>query len=208
MKKIDYSLYLVTDRTCIKNQLSLKDAVEQAIKGGVSIVQLREKNISTLEFYNLSKEVQVITKKYNIPLIINDRLDIALAINADGLHIGQDDMPCNIARKILGKNKIIGVSASNYNEAINGEKDGADYLGVGSIYSTETKTNAILIDKNELKKIQENINIPFVLIGGMNKNTIPNFLNLKPAGYSIISAIMGANNIFEATKELKEIIKL
>lgn len=203
--KVDYSLYLVTDRKMMKTP-TIEEAIEQAILGGVSIVQLREKNISTLEFVNIAKNVKNITSKYNIPLIINDRLDIALAIDADGLHIGQDDMPLSIARKILGKNKIIGVSARNLEEAVNANKDGADYLGVGAMYSTNTKADAKITSMDELQKICNQVNIPIVVIGGINTKTIPNFKNYNIDGFAVVSAIMAENNVKEATQNLKSII--
>ena len=203
--KIDYSLYLVTDSSLMKYN-KLEDAVEDAIKGGVSIVQLREKNISTLNFYNLGQNIRKITKKYNIPFIINDRLDIALALDSDGLHIGQDDMPLKIARKIFGKNKIIGVSASNLQQAIQAEKDGADYLGVGAMYSQNTKKDADLTTMEELKAIRKAVKIPIVVIGGINENTIPNFRNLNIDGYAVVSAIMSKENTKTASENLKELI--
>jgi len=203
--KVDYKLYLVTDRDVLKNK-DIYTAVEESIKGGVTLVQLREKNISSLDFYNIAVKLKQITDKYNIPLIINDRLDIALAVDAAGLHIGQEDIPAKIARKLLGENKILGVSARNLKEAKKAEKDGANYIGVGAIFPTSTKSDAQAVSIEALKEIKENISIPVVAIGGINTN---NVRLLEPAnidGISVVSSILGKENITLAAKELKKLI--
>ncbi|WP_127836769.1 thiamine phosphate synthase [Clostridium prolinivorans] len=203
--KVDYKLYLVTDRDVLKNK-DIYTAVEESIKGGVTLVQLREKNISSLDFYNTAVKIKQITDKYNIPLIINDRLDIALAVDAAGLHIGQEDIPAKIARKLLGENKILGVSARNLKEAKKAEKDGANYIGVGAIFPTSTKSDAQAVSIEVLKEIKENISIPVVAIGGINTN---NVRLLEPAnidGISVVSSILGKENITLAAKELKKLI--
>jgi thiamine-phosphate pyrophosphorylase len=203
--KVDYKLYLVTDRDVLKNK-DIYTAVEESIKGGVTLVQLREKNISSLDFYNIAVKLKQITDKYNIPLIINDRLDIALAVDSAGLHIGQEDIPAKIARKLLGENKILGVSARNLKEAKKAEKDGANYIGVGAIFPTSTKSDAQAVSIEALKEIKENISIPVVAIGGINTNNVK---LLKPAnidGISVISSILGKENITLAAKELKKLI--
>ena len=150
MMNIDYSVYLVTDQFDFTEQEFL-DIIEKAIIGGTSIVQLREKNSTTREFYNLAVKVKQITDKYNVPLIINDRIDVAQAVDSSGVHLGQDDMPCKIARQILGPDKIIGISAENYEDALQAEKDGADYLGIGAIQATSTKEDCSVISKEDLK---------------------------------------------------------
>ncbi|SKA73974.1 thiamine-phosphate diphosphorylase [Clostridium sp. USBA 49] len=203
--KVDYKLYLVTDRDVLKNK-DIYTAVEESIKGGVTLVQLREKNIYSLDFYNIAVKLKQITDKYNIPLIINDRLDIALAVDSAGLHIGQEDIPAKIARKLLGENKILGVSARNLKEAKKAEKDGANYIGVGAIFPTSTKSDAQAVSIEALKEIKENISIPVVAIGGINTNNVK---LLKPAnidGISVISSILGKENITLAAKELKKLI--
>jgi thiamine-phosphate pyrophosphorylase len=198
-RNVNYGLYLVTDREVLKER-NLCLSVEQAIQGGVTLVQLREKDVSSLEFYRIALEVKNITDKYNVPLIINDRLDIAMAVDAAGVHVGQSDLTCEVARKILGDKKIIGVSTATVDEAIAAEKDGADYIGVGAMYLTQTKTDARSVTIETLAKIKQSINIPVVAIGGINEN---NFIPLKNTGIdglAIVSAILGKENIKEAAE--------
>ncbi len=164
--KINYSVYLVTDRDLLMGK-DLFKSIEQAIIGGVSLVQLREKNINSRDFFSIAVKVKDITTKYNVPLIINDRADIVLAVNADGLHIGQDDLPVTIARKILGKDKIIGVSAANLSEALQAERDGADYLGIGAVFPTATKANTRQVSLAQLAQIKAEVHVPVVAIGGI-----------------------------------------
>ena len=204
---IDYSLYLVTDRSFLKGR-KLSDVVEDSIKGGVTVVQVREKDLSTREFYRLSLEVKEVTDKYKIPLIINDRIDIAQAINADGVHLGQDDMPLKIARKILGDNKIIGISVGTIEEAKEAERDGADYVGIGAIYYTGTKKD---IDEpigiEGLKEIVDSIKIPSVAIGGVNKSNAEDVIKSGTSGLSVISAILNNVDVKKAAEELKNIVR-
>lgn len=206
MKKIDYSLYLVTDRDLLKGK-SLVEAIEEAILGGTTLVQLREKNVSSLEFYNVAKEVKKVTDKYNVPLIINDRLDIALAIDADGVHIGQSDLPCKVARSILPEGKIIGVSAHNLEEGLKAQADGADYIGCGAMFSTSTKKDTTNVTFERLKEIKENLNIPVVAIGGINENNIDKLSGSGIDGVAIVSAIIAKENVKEASRVLKEKFK-
>ena len=201
---IDYTLYLVTDRTLMSTE-RLETAVEQAILGGCTVVQLREKDCSTLDFYNTAVKIKEVTSHYNVPLIINDRIDIALAVDTDGVHVGQSDIPAKIARKLIGSDKILGVSAANLEEAIKAQKDGADYIGVGAMFSTLTKTDAKLTSIDELKEIRKHISIPIVVIGGINKNTIPKFHGINIDGIAVVSAIISQPNIKEASQELKRI---
>ena len=206
MKKedIDYSVYLVTDRRN-KTDEEFLNIIEEAIKGGTTIVQLREKTASTKEFYDLALKVKEITSKYGVPLLINDRIDIALAVDSEGVHIGQDDMPADIAREIIGEDKILGVSASTVEEAKKAEIDSADYIGSGAVFPTATKDDADSVSKEELKKIIDSIDIPVVAIGGI---TVENASTLKSsgiAGFSVVSAIMSAEDPKQASKKLKEI---
>ncbi|MCM8710275.1 thiamine phosphate synthase [Clostridium sp. SYSU_GA19001] len=201
-KNVDYSLYLVTDREVLKGR-DLCHAVEQAIQGGVTIVQLREKYVSSLEFYKTALEVKNITDKYNVPLIINDRLDIAIAVDAHGVHLGQSDIPCKVARKILGDRKIVGISTATVEEAIAAEKEGADYIGVGAMYSTQTKTDTRFVTIETLAKIKQNINIPVVAIGGINENNFKPLKNTGIDGLAIVSAILGRENIKEAAQSFR-----
>lgn len=197
---IDYTLYLITNQKSI----NIEYAIKKAIKGGVTLVQLREKNISSLHFYKLANNVRKITTKFKIPLIINDRIDIALSVNADGIHIGQNDIPANVARKIIGHNKILGVSVSNLKEALIAVDNGADYLGVGSMYPTNTKIDADIISVNELIAIRKSVNIPIVIIGGINKHNILNFKDININGLAVSSAIINQINISKAAKDLKK----
>ncbi|MCI6190324.1 MAG: thiamine phosphate synthase [Clostridium sp.] len=206
MNNIDYSVYLVTDRDLLKGR-KLTEVIEEAILGGTSIVQLREKCASSLEFYEIAKEVKKITDKYNVPLIINDRIDIALAIDASGVHLGQSDIPCSIARKILPKGKIIGVSAHNLNEAEKALKDGADYLGCGAVFNTSTKKDVTTLSYEGLKEITDNINIPIVAIGGINENNIITLKGSGINGVAVVSSIIGKENVKGASEKLKELVK-
>ena len=204
MKDIDYSLYLVTDHRN-KTEEEFLNIIEEAIKGGTSIVQLREKTASTKDFYQLALKVKEITTRYDVPLLINDRMDIALAVDSEGVHLGQDDMPADIARKIIGDDKILGVSASTVEEAIKAQIDGADYIGSGAVFPTATKDDADSVSKEELKSIVDSIDIPVVAIGGI---TIENASELKDtgiAGFSVVSAIMSADDPKEASQKLREI---
>ena len=206
MKKedIDYSVYLVTDHRNKTDEEFLR-IIEESIKGGTSIVQLREKTASTKDFYQLALKVKEITSKYDVPLLINDRIDIAIAVDSEGVHIGQDDMPADIARKIIGEDKILGVSASTVEEAKKAQEDGADYIGSGAVFPTATKDDADSVSKEELNEIVESIDIPVVAIGGI---TLENAVTLKDtgiAGFSVVSAIMSADDPKEASQKLMEI---
>lgn len=204
---IDYSLYLCTDSE-MNNDYSIDECVEQAINGGVTIVQVREKNKSLEEFLNIANRIKNITDSHKIPLIINDNIDIALKINADGIHIGQSDISCQEARNILGSQKIIGVTVSNLKEAKEAISNGATYLGVGAIYQSTTKKDATIVGEEELRKIVEYSSIPVVVIGGINMNTIPKLKEIKIDGYAMIRPILAKGNIVESTKKLKELIEI
>ncbi|EKO1913363.1 thiamine phosphate synthase [Clostridium botulinum] len=199
---LNYELYLITDRRFLKGR-ELKRVIEDAILGGVTIVQVREKDVSTREFYNVAKEVKEVTDHYKVPIIINDRLDIAQAINAHGVHLGQKDMQLNIARRILGKDKIIGISVGNIKEALEAENNGADYLGIGTIFPTGSKKDVdAIIGIDGLSKIKNNISIPSVAIGGINKTNFKDVLNTGIEGISVISAILDEDDINIAANNL------
>lgn len=208
MKKqeIDYTLYLCTDRDLMSTD-TIEEAVEQAVKGGCTVVQLREKDCSSLEFYETALRVKKITDEYKIPLIINDRVDIALAVNADGVHVGQDDLPAASVRRILGGDKVIGVSAGSVREAVIAREDGADYLGVGAMHATSTKTDADVTTVEELKKIREMVDLPIVAIGGMNKQTLPELKGTGVDGIAVVSAVIAADDIERAASELSEAVR-
>lgn len=203
---IDYTLYLVTDREVMSTG-KLENAVEQAILGGCTVIQLREKNCSSLEFFEMAIKIKDITDRYQIPLIINDRIDIALAVDAAGVHIGQSDIPARIARKLIGDNKILGVSVSNFEEAIKAYKDDADYLGVGAMFTTDTKTDAKLTSMDELAQIRKSIPLPIVVIGGINKETAVKFIDIGIDGLAVVSAIISQPDIQKAAIKLKQIFK-
>lgn len=202
--KIDYSIYLVTDSDLMSTE-TLEEAVEQAIIGGCTLVQLREKDCSSLHFYSIAVKLKEITDKYNVPLLINDRLDIALAVDAAGVHVGQSDLPATVVRKIIGEDKIIGVSTGTLEQALKAQKDGADYIGVGAMYETGTKKDANSTSMEELKKIRGNVSLPIVVIGGINKERIMDFEGMGIDGLAIVSAIIAQKDIVEATRELKNI---
>lgn len=204
--KVDYRLYLVTDRRYVKDR-SFIDAIEEAIAGGTTLIQLREKDLSSLEFYKLAKAVRELTIKHDIPLIINDRLDIALAVNADGVHVGQDDLPAKAVRKFLPQNKILGVSASTLKEALTAQGDGADYIGVGALFPTATKKNTRKVSMQELEKIKQSLNIPVVGIGGINKENIRAVIDTGVDGVAVVSEILGSNRIKDSARDLASYFK-
>ena len=203
MNHIDLSLYLVTDNS--DDVEKFLNTIEEGIKGGVTVVQIREKTADTLDFYNLALQVKEITKKYDIPLIINDRVDVALAIDADGVHVGQSDMPCDITRKLIGPDKILGVSAATIDEAKKAESDGADYIGTGAVFPTKTKDDAPSVTKQELKEIVESINIPVVAIGGITLDNANQLTDTGIAGLSVVSAIMSSENPKKSSEKLLNI---
>jgi len=203
-RKIDYSLYLVTDRD-LMSAPTLEIAVEDAVKGGCTVVQLREKTASSLEFFRIAKKIKRVTNRHDVPLIINDRVDIALAVDADGVHVGQSDLPADVVRKLLGPNKILGVSASNIDEAKDATAAGADYLGVGAMFPTGTKTDADLTTMEELSRMRRDVALPIVVIGGINVATAPLFHGLGIDGLAVVSAILASPDIKKAAMELKEL---
>lgn len=200
----DYTLYLVTDRQLMSCD-SLTEAVEQAILGGCTMIQLQEKELSSLEFYNQAVAVKQITDKYHIPLIINDRIDIAMAVQATGVHIGQHDLPAAAVRKVIGENMLLGVSASSIAEAIQAQQDGADYLGVGAMFPTGTKTDADSVSMEELQKIRAAVSLPIVVIGGINKGNAGRFKPMGIDGLAVVSAIIAQSDIKAAAAELKDL---
>ena len=200
----DYTLYLVTDRQLMSCD-SLTEAVEQAILGGCTMIQLREKELPSLEFYNQAVAVKQVTERYHIPLIINDRIDIAMAVQATGVHIGQHDLPAATVRKVIGENMLLGVSASSIAEAIQAQQDGADYLGVGAMFPTGTKTDADSVSMEELQKIRAAVSLPIVVIGGINKGNAGRFKPMGIDGLAVVSAIIAQSDIKAAAAELKDL---
>lgn len=200
----DYSLYLVTDRLCMSTK-TLTEAVEQAIMGGCTMVQLREKDISSSDFYDLAVEIKRVTDQYTIPLIINDRIDVALAAGAAGVHIGQKDIPAHIARKIIGRDMLLGVSVHSVQEAEMAAKAGADYLGVGAMFSTETKPDAVRVSMEELGRIRRAVNLPIVVIGGICRENAALFSSMGIDGLAVVSAIIAQDDIKQAANALKSV---
>lgn len=187
--KLDLRLYLVTDELIPFETLLFK--VEEAIKGGVTVVQLREKQANGKTFYEKAIKLKKLLDQYNIPLIINDRVDIALAVGADGIHIGQKDIPLQAVRKIAS-NMVIGVSVSTPLEAIQAEKDGADYIGVGSVFPTESKEDAEILPYGMLDSILASVHIPAVAIGGINLHNVETLKRKSLAGLAVVSGILHA----------------
>lgn len=202
--KPDYSLYLVTDRMLMRTK-TLGEAVEQAVIGGCTMVQLREKEISSLDFYVLALEMKKITDRYSIPLIINDRIDIAMAVGATGVHIGQKDIPADIARKLIGKNMLLGVSTASVAEAVNAAKAGADYLGVGAMFPTGTKPDAGFVSMEELGRIRREVDIPIVVIGGISKENAMLFQPMGIDGLAVVSAVIAQPDIKKSAADLKSL---
>ena len=197
-------LYAVTDRTWLDNE-TLYEQVEKAIKGGVTFVQLREKNLDEESFLNEAITIQKLCRKYNIPFVINDNVEIARTINADGVHVGQSDMKATNARAVLGEDKILGVSVQTVEQALLGEKEGADYLGVGAVFPTGSKSDAEDVSFETLKEICSAVSIPVVAIGGIGADNISKLKNSGISGIAVISAIFAADDIESATKILKKL---
>lgn len=197
-------IYLVTDSEILKNRDFFYE-IEEVLKAGVSVIQLREKDCSGKEFLKKALKIRELTKRYDAMFIINDRIDIAMISDADGIHIGQDDIDIISARKLVG-NKIIGVSVSNLEQAREAEKNGADYIGVGAIFKTSTKSNAKEVGLDMLSKIKQEIKIPVVAIGGINTDNIIDMKKINIDGYAIISEILKYNDVGGRCREFIKIV--
>ena len=192
-------LYLVTNR--YQDSLeSFLEKVETACRSGVTIVQLREKNLTTNQYYQLAKQVKEITDAYQVPLIIDDRLDVCLAVDAAGLHIGDDELPVSVARQVLGPDKILGVTAKTVKRALEAEEGGADYLGTGAIFPTTTKENAPITLISTLKTICQRVAIPVVAIGGLTSENIEQLIGTGIAGVAVVRDLMQAEDIEAKTQ--------
>ncbi len=202
MKKIDSSLYFITDSTDFAEGEFLY-RTEQALKGGVTLLQLREKDKTTREYIKLAEKVHNLTRMYNVPLIIDDRVDVAIAVNAEGVHVGQSDMPVSLARKLMGENKIVGATTKTVEQAKEAFEQGADYLGVGAIFPTTTKVKTVLTSTDTLRDICTTVPIPVNAIGGLNKDNIKVLEGIPISGICVVSAIMKADDPEIAAKELK-----
>lgn len=193
-------LYAVTDRRWLEENQSLSDAIKEAVNGGATMIQLREKNMSDDE---LKKEALLIKDSCNVPLIIDNNVEVCKAVGTDGVHVGQDDMPVKEARAILGDDYIIGATAHNVEEALQAEKDGADYLGVGAAFGSSTKKDAKkIVSLEEYKKITQAVSIPVVAIGGIDETNIMQMKGLGLSGVAVVSAIFAKDDIEKAAKEM------
>ena len=206
MTKFNPRLYFITDSTNYEKEEFLR-RVESALKGGVTLVQIREKERTAREYLELAKEVHALTLKNNVPLIIDDRLDIAMASDAEGVHLGQSDLPVNIARKIFGPDKIIGATAKTVEQAKEAYEQGADYLGVGAIFPTTTHVKTTLTSTATLSDIIKAVPIPANAIGGLNKDNIDVLKGIPIAGICVVSAIMKADDPQKAAEELSDSMK-
>ena len=198
----DLLLYAVTDRHWLSGR-SLRDVVEESLRGGVTMLQLREKTLAEPSFLAEARELQALCRDYHVPFLVNDNVDIALAMNADGVHVGQSDMEALDVRRKLGPDKIIGVSAQTVEQALLAEKHGADYLGVGAAFSTHTKTDVDVLPEGRLKEICDSVDVPVVAIGGIHKDNILKLKGSGADGVALVSAIFSAEDIEAECKELK-----
>lgn len=195
-------LYAVTDRTWL-NGITLADAVEQSIRGGVTFVQLREKHLNKEALIEEALVIKAVCKKYNVPFVINDDVEIAKAVDADGVHIGQKDSEISYARQMLGESKIIGVTARTIEQAVSAEQNGANYLGVGAVFGSATKSDAVPLKHSKLRKIAEIVKIPVVAIGGINSTNILQLSDCSVAGVAVISGIFAADDIEQEARLLR-----
>lgn len=201
----DKKLYFITDSSEYERDEFLR-RVEEALKAGVSLIQLREKNKTTREYIEMATAVHDMTKKYNVPLIIDDRVDVMLAVDAEGVHLGAEDMPLDMARKLIGPDKILGATTKTVEAARAAYENGADYLGVGAIFPTTTKVKTILTSTDTLSKICKNVPIPVFSIGGLNPSNLDVLNGIDIEGVCVVSAIMKADSPYNATLEMQRAI--
>ena len=204
LAKIDYSIYLVTDENCLHGR-QLLPCVDAALRGGVTLVQYRSKNADGGKMYSESLALKDLCDQYKVPLIINDRLDIAMAVGAAGVHVGQEDIPCTVARRILGADYVIGVSAHSVTEARQAMTDGADYLGCGAVFGSVTKHNVSNMGLANLAAIRKAVPLPMVGIGGVNADNYKSVLQAGAEGAAIVSAILGAADIEAAVRRFVQV---
>ncbi|MBR0596307.1 thiamine phosphate synthase [Sinanaerobacter chloroacetimidivorans] len=204
LNKSSLRLYAVTDRAWLGKQ-KLSEQVDMALRAGATFLQLREKNLDKEAFLQEAGEIKKVADQYKIPFVINDHPEIALACGADGVHVGQQDMEAGNVRALIGENKILGVSVQTVSEALKAEKQGADYLGVGAVFSTSTKLDADKVSLAVLKEICAAVSIPVVAIGGIDSSNLPELAGKGLAGVAVVSAIFGADDILEATANLRRL---
>ncbi len=205
MKKVDYSLYVITDENLIKKDIG--KAVEKAIKGGATIVQYRAKNKDSRTMYREASEIKKVCDKYGIPLIVNDRVDIALAVNADGVHVGQEDLDVEVVRRLIGFDKIVGLSTKNLKQVKEANSLPVDYIGFGSVFPTNTKEDAKLAGIENLKKALEISLVPVVAIGGINHENIDQLIGTGCENIAVVSAVFKGKDIERNAKKLKDKLK-
>ena len=204
--KKDLLLYAVTDRRWLGGR-RLADQVEEALKGGVTFVQLREKDLDEERFLEEAKEIKELCRRYQVPFVINDNVDIAQAVDADGVHVGQSDMEAGDVRARLGQDKIIGVSAQTVDQALLAESRGADYLGVGAVFATGSKADASEVDHETVKAICQAVHIPVIAIGGITRENVGALAGTGVCGVAVISAIFAQEDVEEGTRKLKEAVR-
>ena len=204
MDKNDLLLYAVTDRNWLPEGETLEEQVEKCLKGGATCIQLREKQLSEEEFLEEARRMKAVCAKYHVPLLINDNVEIALAVDADGVHVGQSDMEAEDVRAKLGPDKIIGVTAKTVEQALLAEKHGADYLGSGAVFGTSTKEDASKMDHQVLKQICQAVQIPVVAIGGITEENVAELAGNGICGVAVVSAIFAKKDIEASTRELKK----
>lgn len=197
------TLYAVTDAAWAGKQ-TLMEQVKDALDGGITFLQLREKNLDRDAFLKEAREMAELSRQYHVPFVVNDEVEIALECGADGVHVGQDDMACQNARKLLGPDKIIGVSVHNVEEALKAQADGADYLGLGAVKATPTKTDAKVVEFEEIQRVCEAVSIPVVAIGGIKKDNLMELQGSHVDGIAVVSAIFGAEDIGQETENLRK----
>ena len=206
MKNLDLTLYAVTDRACLKGR-NLHEAVRAALRGGVTLVQLREKDMPIDEYIREAKAIKKICREFCVPLLIDDNVEVCIKADADGVHLGQSDMPCGEARRLLGDTKIIGVTAKTIEQAKAAQEMGADYLGSGAVFGTSTKADAVKMDMETLKSICASVSIPVCAIGGINKDNVRELKGSGISGAAIVSGIFGNTDTENAARELRCIME-
>ena len=204
--KVSYRLYVCTDRGLMSSR-TVEESVEAAVKGGATVIQLREKNASSRELFETALKVRAVTEKYGVPLIIDDRVDIALAVDADGVHLGQSDLPCVEARRLLGEEKIIGVTAPRPDLAAKAKAEGADYIGVGAMFATSTKTDTKPCTRENLAAVRAAFDLPIVIIGGVKRTNVLQFAGMGIDGAAVISDIVADPDPEGAAREMRRLLE-
>lgn len=203
---MDYTLYVCTDRELMSSP-SMEESVESALRGGASVIQLRDKHASGRQMYETALALKAVTDRFGVPLIINDRVDIAMAVDAAGVHLGQSDMPLKAARHLLGEHKLIGVSAARVEEACEAEQGGADYLGVGAVFTTGTKDNTRPVSRELLMQIRDAVTIPMVAIGGITTENVLKLRGTGINGIAVVSAVVAQPDVTEAAQRMRRLFE-